>query len=171
MLKRLLFFILFISFSRTIQAQLEEREASLKAVFIYNFTRYIDWDSSINAHQFVIGVIGPSPVTALLTEIARTNKVNDKKIIIRQFNKPEDIEYCEVLFIPRKSPFTLHAILDKVGKKVLTVSEEDGYARQGTAFNFVIVNDKVKFESNINVINAAGLKASSQLLKLAILVD
>ncbi|MES1224887.1 MAG: YfiR family protein, partial [Bacteroidota bacterium] len=62
-------------------------------------------------------------------------------------------------------------ILEKVEKRTLTVSEEEGYAKRGTAFNFVIKNDKLKFESNLNAINAAGLKAGSQLLKLAILVN
>jgi YfiR/HmsC-like len=172
MRKRVLFLVLILSFGRTVVAQVQEREANLKAAFIYNFTKYIEWDSSNNnANEFVIGVIGPSPVTQILNEIASNNTVDNKKIVIRQFNKPDEISNCEILFIPEKSAFSLHEILSKVGKGVLTVSEETGYAKQGTAFNFFIQNDKLKFESNINVINAAGLKAGSQLLKLAKLVD
>jgi YfiR/HmsC-like len=171
MLKRVLFLVLVLSFSGTVSAQIQEREASLKAAFIYNFTKYIEWDTSSGPNEFVIGIIGPSPVTQLLNEIAATNTVGNKKIVVRQFSKPEDISYCEILFIPQKLPFSLHSILSKVGKGMLTISEEDGYAKQGTAFNFFIKNDKLKFESNINVINASGLKAGSQLLKLAVLVD
>ncbi len=54
---------------------------------------------------------------------------------------------------------------------MLTISEEPGMAKQGTAFNFVIINDKLKFEANLKAIYLAGLKAGSQLLKLGILVD
>jgi hypothetical protein len=151
-------------------AQTTEQEASLKAVFIYNFTKYIDWDNN-NEPDFTIGIIGNSFVTQSLTEIARTNLVNNKRITIKRFNKPEEINHCDILFIPQKLPFSLESILDKVDRGVLTVSEETGYARQGTAFNFVIVNDKLKFEANVKAIYSAGLKASSQLLKLATIVD
>ncbi|HMC99217.1 MAG TPA: YfiR family protein, partial [Ferruginibacter sp.] len=66
---------------------------------------------------------------------------------------------------------SLQSVLDRAGKGVLTVSEEPGLAKQGTAFNFIVNNDKLKFEANLKAIYAAGLKAGAQLLKLAIIVD
>jgi YfiR/HmsC-like len=149
----------------------QEREANLKAAFIYNFTKYVEWDTTGSENEFVIGVIGPSSVTTPLLQIAKTNTVKNKRITVRLFRKPEEIRYCDILFIPQKLTFSLHSILDRVGKGVLTVSEETDYARQGTAFNFVIKDDKLKFEANLKTIYSAGLKAGSQLLKLAILVD
>ncbi|MFT3933647.1 MAG: YfiR family protein [Chitinophagaceae bacterium] len=162
--------ILFLLCTQIANGQ-QEREANLKAAFIYNFTKYIDWDSTKAGDEFVIGVIGPSAVTAPLNEIARDNEVQNKKIVIHQFSKPEDITYTNILFIPQKLPFSLHAILEKTEKGTLTVSEEEGFAKQGTAFNFIIRKDKLKFETNLNALNAAGLKAGSQLLKLAQLVE
>jgi hypothetical protein len=65
----------------------------------------------------------------------------------------------------------LEDILAKTADKgILVISEKDGYAELGAAFNFVIVNRKLKFEANVKAINSAGLTASSQLLKLAIIV-
>jgi YfiR/HmsC-like len=171
MKKRFLFLLLLCLAGGTAIAQTQEKEANLKAVFIYNFTRYIDWDTSSNANDFVIGVIGSSDVTGSLMQIAKTNAVKNKKIMIRVFSKPEEIGDCQILFISQKLPFSLHSILDRVGKGVLTISEEPDYAEQGTAFNFVIINDKLKFEANLKAIYSAGLKAGSQLLKLAILVN
>jgi hypothetical protein len=152
-------------------AQTGGREADLKAAFIYNFTKYIAWDSSSVEDAFVIGVIGPSPVTASLGEIATTNRVKNKRIIIRTYSKPEEIGPCHVLFIPRHCPYLLQSILEHTGKGVLTISEETGYARLGTALNFIIVNDKLKFEANLRAIYSAGLSAGSQLLKLAVIID
>ena len=163
--------MLLCSFGGAVVAQTQEQEANLKAVFIYNFTRYIDWDTSGAENDFVIGVIGSSAVTGPLTEIAKTNTVKNKKIIIRHFSNPDEITPCNILFISANSSFPLSSILAKINKGTLTISEEAGYAEQGTAFNFVVVNDKLKFEANVKSINAAGLKASSQLLKLAIIVD
>jgi YfiR/HmsC-like len=159
--------MLLSSVAGTAMAQAQEKEANLKAVFIYNFTKYVDWDTSGAENDFVIGIIGSSAVTAPLLDIAKTNTVKNQKIIIRLFNKPDEITYCHILFIPQKLSFSLQSILDRVGKGTLAVSEEADYARQGTAFNFVIINDKLKFEANLKAIYSAGLKASSQLLKLA----
>lgn len=152
------------------QSQAQEQEAPLKAAFIYNFTHYIEWDNDIH-DEFVIGVIGSSPVATSLSMIAKTKTVNNKKIIIQYYNKPEEIEDCQVLFIPQNLPYSLRTILDNTVKGTLTVSEEEGYGKLGAAFNFVIRNEKLKFEANRKSIAASGLKAGSQLLKLAIIVE
>ena len=147
-------------------------EANLKAAFIYNFTRYIEWDSAANAGKdFVIGVMGPSPVADALSLISANNKVNNKRIVVQQYAKPEDIGSCQVLFIPKKIPYSLPSILERVNKGVLTISEEPGFARLGTALNFVLIKQKLKFEASLKAFVISGLRASSQLLKLAIIVD
>ena len=92
-------------------------------------------------------------------------------MIVRVFSKPENISYCNILFVPHNASFTLESILNKLTKGMLVISEQPGYAKLGTAFNFVLVNDKLKFEANLKSINSAGVKASSQLLKLAIIID
>ena len=171
MLKRFSFLLLLCSFVRTAAAQTGERESNLKAVFMYNFTKYIDWDVTTDENDFVIGVIGSSSITRPLMEIAKTNTVKNKRIVIKVFNRPEDMDACQILFIPQNTPFSLQSILDRAGKGILTVSEQQGFAAQGTAFNFIIINDKLKFEANLKAINSAGLKAGSQLLKLAIIVN
>jgi len=116
-------------------------------------------------------VLGSSSIYNSLLEISKTKTVNDKRIVILHFNKPEEITNCNILFISANSSHSLTPILAKVNKGTLTISEEAGLAEEGTAFNFVVINDKLKFEANVKSINAAGLKASSQLLKLAIIVD
>ena len=171
MVKKLLFPLLMAFLATRAPAQPQEKEATLKAVFIYNFTKYIEWDSSSSENSFIIGIIGSSRIVAPLAEIAKTNTVKNKKIIVRTYTRPEEIGNCDILFIPGKLPYPLHNILDKTGKGVLTISEEEGYAKEGTAFNFIIRNDKLKFEANLRAINSAGLKAGSQLLKLANIVE
>ena len=172
-LKRFIFFFLLFSLLKQTAIAQGKGEANLKAVFIYNFTRYIEWDSIANPdkNNFVIGIIGFSPVNNALAEIAKTNRVNNKRIVIRYYSKPEDIQDCHILFIPKGIPFSLASVLQRTGKGTLTVSEEAGFAKQGTALNFFIDNDKVKFEANLHALFLAGLKDSSQLLKLAKIVD
>ena len=171
MLKRFLFIILLLNlYSSFAWCQSKEEEYNLKAAFVYNFTKYINWPPTIE-DEFIIGIVGQSPIEVPLQEIAKTKIVDDKKIIIKTFNKAEDISFCNILYISKNSSIPLYSILTKTGYGTLTISEEEGYARQGTAFNFVLVKDKLKFESNVRALNSARLKASSQLLKLAIIVD
>jgi hypothetical protein len=173
MMSRLVFILialLLIGFSP--QQQTESKEYELKAAFIYKFTNYIEWDSQTASDDFIIGILGNSPIENKLTEIGNTEKVNNKKIIIRKFNKLADISPCHILFISQKTSFSLEDILAKATSKgTLTVSEKRGYAAHGTNINFIIIDNKLKFEANLKTLSAAGLRVSSQLLKLAIIVD
>jgi hypothetical protein len=171
MLKRFAFFIIMCCTSQVLAAQSQEKEANLKAVFIYNFINYIDWGNEENGNEFVIGIIGSSEIDNPLAAIAKTNLAKNKTIVIRHFNKVEDIRNCQILFIPKNSPFSLKAVLEKIERGMLTVSDEPGVAKQGAAFNFVLVNGKLKFEVNLKSVYLSGVKVSSQLLKLAIIVD
>jgi len=168
-----LFWLFVTTFSFTSFRQKDQaKEYNLKAAFIYNFTRYIEWKEAADQNEFIIGIIGSSPINDPLAEIVKTETVDNKKIVVKQFSKPADITFCHILFISGKSGFPLDDILAKItGKGTLIISEKDGYAEQGTGINFVIVNRKLKFEANVKAINAAGLTASSQLLKLAIIIN
>jgi hypothetical protein len=153
-----------------IMAQIGEQEYDLKAAFVYNFTKYIDWGNTVSK-PFTIGVIGASPIYTPLREIAKAKTVGDKKIVVIHFNNPDDITPCNILFISANSYFSLSSVLARIDKGTLTISEQPGFAEMGTAFNFVVDHDKLKFEANVNSISEEGLKASSQLLKLAIIVN
>jgi len=177
MLKKLLSLILLLTASFSYagnglqQPRTEAEEYALKAAFVYNFTKFIDWNASNNGDEFIIGVMGYSPILKYLADIAQTKSVNGKKIVIKQYYKPDEIKFCHVLFIPEQTSYPLNTILSKVSKGTLTISEEDGFAALGTALNFVLINNKLKFEANMKAVDAAGLKASSDLLRLAIIVD
>src|ERR1044071_4933258 len=67
----------------------EAEEYALKAAFLYNFTKYIDWQPD-DSEEFIIGVVGSSPLVKPITDIARTKTVKGKKIVIRQFSRASD---------------------------------------------------------------------------------
>jgi hypothetical protein len=171
MLKRFLFLLLITFFGGGLIAQTSEQEANLKAAFIYNFTKYIDWGNYSDRNAFVIGILGDAPIAKSLQQIARDNTVNNKPIVVKILDRPSQAADCDILFISKISDYSLSSILPRLGKGVLTVSEQPGYAEKGTAFNFFIINNKLKFEANLKAISSAGLKAGSQLLKLAKIVE
>jgi hypothetical protein len=165
---RLLLMCCCIAFSAYQPANDSYTEYKLKAAFLYNFIQYIDWGNQ--PAEYVIGILGNSPIEAPLQEIARTQTSSNKHIVVKHCNGPAEAAGCNILFIPRDSSIPLDDILEKIPKGVLTVGEKPGSASRGAAINFVIVDNKLRFESNLKALNSAGLKASSQLLKLAILV-
>ncbi len=143
-----------------------------KAVFIYNFTKYIQWPNHDTSGTFDIAVIGDSDIITPLKEIEKMRLINNKKIKVIHFKDIQDIKKCHILFISASEKTRLHDILQKVQhKNILTISDSNGFANEGVAINFVIVEEKIKFEINNNAINQAGLQVSSHLLKLAILVE
>ena len=170
LLKRFLLVVLVTSFAASVTGQNEQQEAKLKAVFIYNFTKYIDWGSYNHGNDFTIGVAGNSAVTQYLNEIANSNTIDNKRIVITTIDKGSQLEDCDILFIPEECHFSLDYLLSNVRRGVLLISEQPGFAAHGTAFNFVTINNRLKFEANLKAISSAGLKAGAQLLKLAILV-
>lgn len=159
-----------IGFSGDLQSELEEY--SLKAAFIYNFTKFIEWNSFAPEKEFIIGVMDNSPINEPLALIAKTKTVNNKKIIIQKFDTPDQISFSHILFVPRNFSFPLNEILSKAAVKgTLIVCEKNGFAAEGASINFIIVNNNLKFEANTKSINSAGLKASSQMLKLAVNIE
>ncbi|HMC99850.1 MAG TPA: YfiR family protein, partial [Ferruginibacter sp.] len=88
-------------FAGTATAQTQEQEANLKAVFIYNFTKYIEWENEPPGGDFVIGIVGNAAIDNPIAEIAKTNTVKNKRIVIRHYYRAEDIGNCQILFIPR----------------------------------------------------------------------
>lgn len=154
------------------QADRTSLENDIKAVFLYNFTRYLQWPRDDGAEPFTIVVLGESGIMGPLREIAKKKTVGDKPIVVRQSFSFEDIGRPRILFIADSVALGIARVLEKTkGTDTLTVGETEGLGSRGVAINFVIREETVKFEMNERVLREAGIRAGSQLLKLAILVN
>jgi hypothetical protein len=148
-------------------------EYDIKAVFLYNFTRYVQWPEASETETFTIAVFGESEVTAPLREIAKKRTVGSKPLLIRQCFELEQIGHPQILFIAKSEARRVAQVLKLTeGLDILTVGETDGLAwSKGLAINFVLQEEAVKFEISAKAVDKTRLKIGSQLLKLAILVD
>jgi hypothetical protein len=171
--KIVLFYIILINFQSSLFAQKEMGgEYNLKATFIYHFTKYIKWTDSDSTKDFKIAILGDSDIITPLKKIANMRTVNNRKILIKHFNNIQDIDTCQILFISASKKNELQVILKKAEhKNILTISDSKGFAHKGVAINFVISEGKIKFEINNRALKRTGLQVSSQLQKLAILVE
>ncbi len=147
------------------------KEYDLKAVFLYHFLRYFEWEGTENIEFYEIAVFGKSEITKTLKEISEKKIVKGKKIKIREIYDLEEIGNPHILFIPREKGKKILEIINKINfKPILIVGEEKGLLLKGASVNFILVEDMVKFEINCAILKKYGIKPSSQILKLAISV-
>ena len=142
-----------------------------KAVFIYHFTKYIHWFNDDSTKPFYIVVLGDGEIYQPLREIAKKKEVNQREIVVTQIRQIDSLKDCHILFIPDSEKKIIPEVVNLTrNKNILTVSDTEGLAKKGVAINFVIREDKVRFEINSTALSDLNLRVSSQLLKLAILV-
>jgi hypothetical protein len=150
----------------------EGKQYQVKAAFLYRFVDYVDWKDDSKSQTFNIAVLGKSSITPLLYGIAKNKKAKNKKIEVTEYNDLDKIKPCNVLFVPYNSDAPIESIISKFsGKPTLIVTEDNGYGKKGAHMNFVIINNKLKFEVNQKAINKSNMNISSFLLQHAILVE
>lgn len=159
------------------RAQAQSRmalEYQVKAAFLYNFARFVEWPTDAFAqtgNSIIVGLIGKDPFGMVLDEALRSKVVHQRKIVVRRFQRLEDVGECHVLFVSASEEPQLGNILKSVGgASILTVGDMDGFAERGGIIGFRKQDNKVRFEINADAAAHAGLKISSQLLKLAVKV-
>lgn len=142
---------------------------NVKAVCIYNFTKYIDWMDDDASSTFDIAVVGESAIVDPLVRIAQKQRVRNKEIRIRHFQNADQIDRCHILFVPESQQTQLKPIVDKIrGKNILIVSEIEGGLDIGVMINFLFLQETIKFEINLRDMKKAGFAPGSELLKLAV---
>lgn len=163
----LLLLVVFAGISGSAQTQ----NYKVQSVFLYSFTRYVQWPDDYNQGDFQIYVIGDSPIYGELQSMAQVRKVGDRSIKVTKIGSAAEIKPCNILFVSSKSA-PLGDILAKVDTKpILVVTEEPGLAVKGSDINLIVKEDgKPGFELNQATVNKRGFKISLELVRLAILI-
>ena len=149
-------------------------EYQIKAAFLYNFAKFIEWpnDSSMQRNEpFIIGLFGEDPFNAILSKKIRGRTIQGHSIMVQRFYKVKEIRACQVLFINSSEKKRFKEILRHINRSpILTVADVDDFSAIGGMINFIIVKNKIRFEINPQAAEKNGLKISSRLLKLAKIV-
>jgi hypothetical protein len=152
--------------------QAEEAGARIKAIYIYNFTKYIEWPSDYKEGNFVIGVFGTNiPLLNELNKMATSKTVGSQKLEIKNLSNPNDAAACHIVYILSDNSSQLADVVTKVkGKSALIVTDKAGMAKQGAGINFSVVENKQKIELNKANIEKYKLKVASTLVEMAVQV-
>jgi hypothetical protein len=144
-------------------------EYRVKAAFILNFTRFIEWpsDGYSDGGALVVGIVGDDPFGGSLDQLNGTS-VNGHRIVIRRLKAGDYLKACQILFVSSSERNRLGKILESVrGGSVLTIGELSQFNQAGGIIKFVIQDNKVRFEINSGAASQARLRVSSKLLALS----
>jgi hypothetical protein len=149
-------------------------EYAVKAAFLLKFADYVAWpaDRAPSGRPMVIAVLGTDPFGNLLDEMLASKEVRGRKVVARRFTSIEDaVQQASILFVSSSERPELTRILRTLdGRPVLTVGDMDRFALRGGIVGFRMQGNTVRFDVNVEEAEKAGLKMSSQLLKLARIV-
>ena len=149
-------------------------EYEVKAVFLFNFSQFVDWPASAfpdDRSPLVVGVLGQDPFGAALDEAVRGETVNGRPLSIRRYERIEDVDACHILFIERTQQEQLDQILESLrDRSCLTVSDAEGFAAAGGIIQFVTIDNRIRLQINLDAAKLANLTISSKLLRPAQIV-
>jgi hypothetical protein len=152
-------------------AQSTDEEYRVKAAFIFHFAQLVDWPPETRtsaANSLFLCTIGDDPFQGALESTVAGKAVGDRILRVRHLKQADDMQACHVLFLGKAQSKRIPMLLaDLHNAPVLTVGESPGFLVAGGMICFVLEDNNVRFEINLDAAASARLKIGSRLLILA----
>src|SRR5467141_3590402 len=152
----------------------DSSEYLIKAGFIYNFAKFVEWPATAFAQSdspIVIGILGTDPFGNLIDRIVENKKIGARGIVVKRLKwgtDLKDLKECKILFVGASEKAHLDDLVQIVKSlPILTVGETPGFAERGGVIRFVLEDNRVRFEINVEAARQADLTISSRLLTMA----
>lgn len=146
-------------------------EYQIKAAFLYNFAKFVDWPARAFAGspRLNVCIVGQDPFGPVLDDLLADEVLDGRPIRVRRIAlEGVAAEACHILFLPNVERSRTKDILSAVASRpVLTVGEADGFIGDGGVVNFYVETGRVRFEVNLDAAQRAGLSISSKMLRVA----
>jgi hypothetical protein len=156
----------------------DSSEYLIKAGFIYNFAKFVEWPSTAFAEPdspIVIGVLGTDPFGSIINRVVEEKKIGARGFIVRRYKwgkDLKDIKDCRILFVSSSEKAHFEEIVQSVkGLPILTVGETPGFAERGGMIRLTLEDNRVRFEVNVDAAHEGNLNISSRLLTLAKIIS
>ncbi|MGZ5579051.1 MAG: YfiR family protein [Methylobacter sp.] len=145
-------------------------EDEVKAAFVYNFAKFVEWPKDGIHGQINLCILGESPLGFSALKAIDGRTAQDKQLVTKLLNKPDDLNGCQIVFIAASEQNKMAQLLKLAHRQhALTVGDVDGFSKGG-AIGLVKTDEKIRFEINLLAAKEAGLTVSSRLLSLALTV-
>ena len=152
-------------------AQSKAEEYQVKAVFLYNFTQFIEWPEAAFKNPdepFVIGIMGDDPFGNYIDQTVEGESIGTHPIKIKRCNDLRGALSCHILYINSVEKEWMRTILSTVSEKnILTVSDDPSFNNLGGIIRFYTEDNKIRLQINLPRSKEAQLLISSKLLSVA----
>jgi len=146
------------------------QEYARRAACIFKLAEFVDWPQEAFPaadSPLVIGILGVDPFGNVLDDIVRNETVKNRKIVVRRYQRLEEIKGCHILFICQSEAGRMEPILSNLKKQsILTIGETENFDRQGGMIRFVTEKNKLQMKINAEAAKAANVTISSKLLRM-----
>lgn len=161
----------FLALALAAPARAGPSEYEIKAAFIYQIARLVEWPANVDAPMRLC-LLGGNPFGTALDSIRGRPVVGARSLEVVLTEAGEPLHGCAMLFVAPSAEKSLDRIAALArGAGMLTFGDTEGFAQRGAMVNFFLENGKVRFEINLEAARRSGLKISSKLLSLARIVD
>jgi YfiR/HmsC-like len=155
----------------SVLGQAKPGEYQVKAAYLYNFGRFVEWPSKVttaSTGSFTICVLGEDPFGPALDSTLTGETRGNQKVAARRISSPQESVDCQILFISTSEAKRLNKIIEALGNSaVLTVSDIPQFSQRRGMIQLVMEGNRIRFEVNLAATQRAGLTLSSELLKVA----
>ena|SRR5450432_1776717 len=146
-------------------------EYEIRAAMLFNLTRFIDWPAAKldqGNRQFQICVLGSDPIGVDLDVLLRNKSVGTRPVAIRHLKSADGADDCQILYVgaAERADFA-RASTALARNGVLTISERSNADSPGQMIGLPVVEERVRIEVNLGLVQRSGLTISSKLLHLA----
>ena len=168
-MKKLLLLIPAIMLATLLSSEAWAQDYKYHPIFIYNFSKYIEWPATQGSAEFVITVVGEKEAyQQMLGILEKKGDINNHKLVVKQSNSIEKVEKSNIVFITKTVSVTPQQIEAFNKQGTLLITEHENMAASGSHINFIITSEsKIGFELNGTSAKNSGLKVSSALASLA----
>lgn len=151
-----------------LSAQPAPNEAQVKAAFVYNFAKFVEWPDNASSGPIVVGVLGDPHLKAAINDTLHDKTVRGRRFEVRDLSPTDGVALCHILVIAFEDRDRVRQILHlALASPTLTIGDLDGFTDLGGVIELVLENNQFRFEINAGAARRGGLRVSSRLLRLA----
>ncbi len=143
----------------------------VQAAYLYNFGRFVRWPGEASHRPMLVCVAGEDPFAATLKKLVEGEQIDGRPLEVRDVDRIEAVGDCSILFVGAQEHEREDAFLSAAAARpILTVGDSPDFLERGGMIQFLLMQDHVRFEVNLDECNRHGVGLSSELLKVAVSV-
>ncbi len=145
------------------------QQSMFKALFMFNFAKYIEWPNQNSQKEFIIGVYGNDEIIPELKKLAAARKINNRTIVVKSVKNPSEVPNANLFYIPTQASGNIDKVTAYFADKpTLIITNKANLCTKGSGINYITQGGKMKYEIKKANITSHNLRVDTKLIALGI---